>query len=145
MPIIGFAHLNVTTKDLEISRKFYANILGLIDGPRPPFGRPGAWMYLGEQPIVHISTSRNPSPLPNKTDAFDHFALMTQDIHHHRQVLQEHAIKFVEFGVPKSDQYQIFFKDPDGMEIELIFAGEEARLANQVEGAQVDASFGRNL
>ena len=47
--------------------------------------------------------------------------------------------------MPENDQYQLFFKDPDGTEIELIFSGEEARLASNTEGAQVDASFGRNL
>jgi catechol 2,3-dioxygenase-like lactoylglutathione lyase family enzyme len=145
MPIKGFAHINVSTKDLETSRRFYAQVLGLEDGPRPPFGRAGAWMYLGDQPIVHISTARSPEPNPAKTDAFDHFALWTQDINHYRQVLKEHAIKNVEFGVPDNDQYQIFFKDPDGMEIELIFRGEEARLASQADGAKIDASFGRNL
>ena len=56
-----------------------------------------------------------------------------------------YSIKNVEFGVPDNDQYQIFFKDPDGMEIELIFRGEEARLASQADGAKTDASFGRNL
>jgi catechol 2,3-dioxygenase-like lactoylglutathione lyase family enzyme len=145
MPIKGFAHINVSTKDLETSRRFYSQVLGLEDGPRPPFGRAGAWMYLGDQPIVHISTARSPEPNPAKTDAFDHFALWTQDINHYRQVLKEHSIKNVEFGVPDNDQYQIFFKDPDGMEIELIFRGEEARLASQADGAKTDASFGRNL
>ncbi|BDW11034.1 glyoxalase [Polynucleobacter sp. SHI8] len=145
MPILGFAHVNVSTQDLEKSRKFYAEILGLVDGYRPPFGRVGAWMYLGDQPIVHISTSRNPTPQPKKTDAFDHLALWTKDIHHYRETLNRHGIKFVEFGVPENDQYQLFFKDPDGTEIELIFSGEEARLASQAEGAHVDGSFGRNL
>ena len=70
MPINGFAHVNVSTKDLTRARKFYAEILGLKDGYRPPFSRPGAWMYLEDQPIVHISTARAPNPEPQKTDAF---------------------------------------------------------------------------
>jgi len=145
MPILGFAHVNVSTQDLDKSRKFYAEILGLVDGYRPPFGRVGAWMYLGDQPIIHISTSRSPTPQSKKTDAFDHVALWTKDINHYRKILNQHEIKFVEFSVPENDQYQLFFKDPDGTEIELIFNGEEARLASQAEGAQVDGSFGRNL
>ena len=145
MPILGFAHVNVSTQNLETSRKFYADILGLVDGYRPPFGRVGAWMYLHDQPIVHISTSRSPTPEAKKTDAFDHLALWTKDINQYRETLNQHGIKFVEFAVPENDQYQLFFKDPDGTEIELIFSGEEARLASQAEGAQADASFGRNL
>jgi catechol 2,3-dioxygenase-like lactoylglutathione lyase family enzyme len=145
MPINGFAHVNVSTKDLERARKFYAEILGLKDGYRPPFSRPGAWMYLEDQPIVHISTARSPNPEPKKTDAFDHVALWTSDINHFRKILTDNTIKFVEFGVPENDQYQLFFKDPDGTEIELIFKGEEARQAANAIGAKVDASGGRNL
>jgi catechol 2,3-dioxygenase-like lactoylglutathione lyase family enzyme len=145
MPILGFAHFNVCTNNLERSRKFYAEVLGLKDGYRPPFSRPGAWMYLHDQPIVHISTSRAPEPLPKKTDAFDHIALWTSNIAYYRKTLEHNAIKFVEFAVPENDQYQLFFKDPDGTEIELIFKGEEAREAASASGAQVDASGGRNL
>jgi catechol 2,3-dioxygenase-like lactoylglutathione lyase family enzyme len=145
MPIVGFAHVNVSTSDLERSRKFYAQVLGLEDGYRPPFSRAGAWMYLGDQPIVHISTARSPLPAPKKTDAFDHLALWTSDIDYFRKVLNEHSIKFVEFAVPENDQYQLFFKDPDGTEIELIFRGQEASQAAKAKGALVDASGGRNL
>jgi catechol 2,3-dioxygenase-like lactoylglutathione lyase family enzyme len=145
MPIVGFAHVNVSTSDLERSRKFYAEILGLEDGYRPPFSRPGAWMYLGDQPIVHISTARSPIAAPKKTDAFDHVALWTSGIEYFRKVLKDHAIQFVEFAVPENDQFQLFFKDPDGTEIELIFRGEEAAQAANAKGAKVDASGGRNL
>ena len=31
MPIKGFAHINVSTKDLETSRRFYSQVLGLED------------------------------------------------------------------------------------------------------------------
>ncbi len=144
MPIQGFAHINVSTSDLERSRRFYAEILGLEDGYRPQFGRNGAWMYLGDQPIVHISTSRSPLPPNGKTDAFDHIALWTKDIDYYRNLLKTHNIKFAEFGVPETFQYQLFFKDPDGTEIELIFSGEEARLAAQAKEAKMDASFGRD-
>jgi catechol 2,3-dioxygenase-like lactoylglutathione lyase family enzyme len=144
MAIQGFAHINVSTSDLERSRRFYAEILGLEDGYRPQFGRNGAWMYLGDQPIVHISTSRSPVPPNGKTDAFDHFALWTKDIEHYRNLLKTHGIKFAEFGVPETLQYQLFFKDPDGTEIELIFSGEEALTATQAKGAKMDGSFGRD-
>lgn len=145
MPIKGFAHINVSTSDLERSRRFYAEVIGLTDGYRPPFGRPGAWMYLDDQPIVHISTSRSPSPDKTKIDAFDHVALWTENIEHHRKLLNQNSVKFVEFGVPETNQYQLFFKDPDGTEIELIFSGEEANNACLAKDAKMDASFGRNL
>jgi len=144
MAIQGFAHINVSTSDLDRSRKFYAEILGLKDGYRPQFATNGAWMYLGDQAIVHITTARNPSPPKGKTDAFDHFALWTTDIDFYRKLLKTNNIKFVEFGVPETLQYQLFFKDPDGTEIELIFNGEEALSATQAKDAKMDGSFGRD-
>jgi len=144
MTIQGFAHINVSTSDLDRSRKFYAEILGLKDGYRPQFGTNGAWMYLGEQAIVHITTARNPVPTKGKIDAFDHFALWSKDIEYYRNLLKTHNIKFAEFGVPETLQYQLFFKDPDGTEIELIFSGEEALLATQAKDAKMDGSFGRD-
>lgn len=145
MPIQGFAHINVSTSDLARSRRFYAEIIGLTDGHRPPFASVGAWMYLNDQPIVHISTARTPLPPTGKVDAFDHVALWTKDIPYYRDLLKKHSIKFVEFGVPQTSQYQLFFKDPDGTEIELIFSGEEAKLACEAKDARMDASMGRNL
>lgn len=63
---------------------------------------------------------------------------------HNRNLLKTHGIKFAEFGVPETFQYQLFFKDPDGTEIELIFSGEEALLATQAKDAKMDGSFGRD-
>lgn len=141
MRIIAFEHINISTGDLLRARRFYADVPGLRDGPRPPFSRPGAWMYLGEQPVVHISTRRAPST--RSSDAFDHVAFRTEGLEKARAALRAKDIYFEEFGVPQNDQHQLFFRDPDGTEIELIFSGDEARAA-AAAGAAVDATKGRN-
>ena len=141
MTILAFEHLNITTADLERARRFYADVIGLRDGPRPPFSRPGAWMYLGEQAVVHISTSR--APVSRKSDAFDHVAFRAAGLEETRARLKAHDIYFEEFGVPENNLHQVFFRDPDGTEIELIFGGEDARAA-AAAGAAVDATRGRN-
>ena len=141
MTVLGFEHVNVATGDLDRARRFYAEVLGLRDGPRPPFSRAGAWMYLGEQAVVHISTSR--APATRKSDAFDHVAFKASGLDETRERLREHNIYFQEFGVPENDLHQVFFRDPDGTEIELIFSGDEARAA-AAAGAAVDGTVGRN-
>lgn len=60
MTVLAFEHLNITTADLDRARRFYADVAGLRDGPRPSFSRKGAWIYPGEQAVVHISTGRAP-------------------------------------------------------------------------------------
>ncbi len=137
MAILDVDHVNVTTSDLERMRVFYTQVLGLAEGARPPFGRPGAWMYLGERPVVHISTGRVPSS--RGSDAFDHIAFKAKDLREVRARLQRHEVSFTEFGVVEREIHQLFLKDPEGMQIELVFSGEDARMARQA-GAAVDVT-----
>jgi len=139
--IAGFNHYNITTSDLARARRFYADVLGLREGERPPFSRPGAWMYLGNQPILHISTGRTPKT--QRSDAFDHVAFWATDIEGTRALLRQHNVYFEEYSVPERELHQLFFRDPDGVEIELQFGGADARAAKEA-GAAVDASRGRN-
>ncbi len=140
MPIAGFNHFNITTSDLARARRFYTEVLGLREGERPPFSRPGAWMYLGNQPILHISTGR--APKTQRSDAFDHVAFWATDIESMRDTLRQHGVYFEEYAVPDRELHQLFFRDPDGVEIELQFGGADARAAKA--GAAVDSSRGRN-
>lgn len=141
MAVSGIDHYNIATTDLERARRFYSEVLGLVDGERPPFSRPGAWMYLGSQAILHISTGRTPQT--RKSDPFDHIAFRAEGLAEMRAKLASRDIYFEEFGVPDRNLHQIFFRDPDGTEIELVFSGDEARAA-AAAGAAVDASRGRN-
>ena len=119
MAIEALDHYNLCTADLDRARRFYADVLGLRDGERPPFGRPGAWMYLGEHPILHISTAAT------------------------RATLDRLGIRNQSFAVPDRNQVQVFLRDPDGAEIELIFSGDEAA-AEIAGGVAVDATSGRD-
>jgi catechol 2,3-dioxygenase-like lactoylglutathione lyase family enzyme len=141
MAIAGFNHFNIATADLARSRSFYEQVLGLREGERPPFSRPGAWMYLGNQPILHISTGR--APKTQRSDAFDHVAFWATDLQGTRARLKERGIYFEEYAVPERELHQLFFRDPDGVEIELQFGGADARAA-KAAGAAVDSSRGRN-
>jgi catechol 2,3-dioxygenase-like lactoylglutathione lyase family enzyme len=38
-------HYNVSTRKLKETVQFYVEILGFVDGPRPQFDFPGAWLY----------------------------------------------------------------------------------------------------
>lgn len=144
MSVTGVDHYNVVVADLERARRFYADVLGLREGDRPPFAQPGAWMYVGDQALLHLSTLRTPRTV--KSDAFDHIALAASDLAAMRSTLRAHGIRFEEFAVPERDVHQVFFRDPDGCEIELVFRGEEARAA-RTKGQAItdrDASQGRN-
>lgn len=130
-------HLNIATGDLDATRRFYREVLGFTDGPRPPFQRPGAWMYAQGHPVLHISTGRTPSG--RGRDAVNHVAFASTGLRAMRDHLQALGIAFQEFAVPDQALHQIFLHDPNGLEIELIYSGEEAAQALR-DGASVDAT-----
>ena len=47
-------HVALTVSDLERSRAFYRDVLGLREIDRPPFNFPGAWFQVGESQHVHL-------------------------------------------------------------------------------------------
>ena len=48
-------HYNVSTRKLGDTVRFYEDILGLVNGPRPPFDFPGAWLYSDGHPVLHLN------------------------------------------------------------------------------------------
>jgi catechol 2,3-dioxygenase-like lactoylglutathione lyase family enzyme len=98
---------------------------------------------MGDHAILHIGTTRMPAT-KGKSDSFDHVAFRASGIDEIRGRLREQKIYFEEFAVPSRNLHQVFFRDPDGNEIELLFSGEEAAKA-AAEGAKVDSSMGRGV
>jgi len=54
MPLKQLDHVNIRTNNLAEMVRWYSEVLGLHSGPRPDFPFGGAWMYLGDQPVVHL-------------------------------------------------------------------------------------------
>jgi catechol 2,3-dioxygenase-like lactoylglutathione lyase family enzyme len=47
-------HVSLTVTDLERSRGFYREVLGLSEIARPPFSFPGAWFAIGDGQHLHL-------------------------------------------------------------------------------------------
>src|SRR6185437_7536825 len=58
MPLERIEHYLVLTDDMEATRDFYVEALGMRVGPRPPLGFPGYWVYVGDTPCIHIGEWR---------------------------------------------------------------------------------------
>ena len=58
MAVQGMEHFTVLAEDLEATRTFYGDILGLEEGYRPPLGFPGAWLYVGGRAVLHVIAGR---------------------------------------------------------------------------------------
>ena len=57
MPIQAFNHFNLRAEQalLERLRDFYVDVVGLREGPRPPFDFHGYWLYLQDQAVLHLA------------------------------------------------------------------------------------------
>jgi len=144
MPLTGMHHFSIRTEDVERSTRFYVDVLGFTDGPRPPFDFPGAWLYQGDSAnprnaIVHIIGIDASSPQGLRaymgdrdarrelgTGPFDHMAFGGENLPEVRAQLDAHRVEFVERMVPMLGLHQVFFKDPNGIMIELNFPATEA-------------------
>ena len=48
MPLKTFEHVLILANDLEKTKDFYVDLLGLTNGYRPDFPFPGYWLYLSQ-------------------------------------------------------------------------------------------------
>lgn len=117
MALSRLDHVTILCGDLARSRAFYARALGLVDGDRPPFDFPGAWLWLDGRAVVHLVGGRNDGI--EGTGSFDHVAFAGTDLEGTRARLAKAGISFREKAVPGRPLHQIFVSDPDGVTIEI--------------------------
>lgn len=121
--IHGMNHFTVLSSDLNRSKKFYMELLGFKEGYRPEFLFPGAWLYVDEQPILHIITGR---PMPEKpAGVLDHMAFTASNLQGMIDTLKQRGIDYELHRLEGLGIWQLFFYDPDGAKIELDFPASE--------------------
>jgi catechol 2,3-dioxygenase-like lactoylglutathione lyase family enzyme len=113
-------HFNIRTRDLSATVRFYEDLLGLENGPRPNFAFPGAWLYSEGRAVVHL-VDISPTDEPQKPDSgvVHHVAFASRGFHGMKQRLQSKGVTFEAREVPGGDLWQIFITDPNGVMIEL--------------------------
>ncbi len=124
--IDGLDHFTIATSDLQASRRFYVETLGLRDGERPAFDFLGAWLYCGAAPVVHLVARGGPAATTaDATGAVDHVAFRARGLAAVVERLRERGVDYELRTVPGSGLRQVFVHDPDGVKIELNFAAGE--------------------
>src|SRR6185295_14397953 len=78
MPVTAMNHFTILTDDVPATVDFYRDLLGLSAGPRPPFEFPGAWLYAGDSPILHVIGGRPADEL--RAGVIDHMAFSARDL-----------------------------------------------------------------
>ena len=138
MPLTRLAHYLVFAEDLEKSKDFYVDLLELKVGERPPFPFPGYWLYLDDIACVHMAPASltkgqidylgEAREVGTNTGAVDHIAFSATNLADFIARAEAQDIDLIKRIVPEDGSCQIFFRDPDGIKIELTFSSEEAHL-----------------
>jgi catechol 2,3-dioxygenase-like lactoylglutathione lyase family enzyme len=123
MTISGMNHFTVLTSDLDATKAFYIDLLGLSEGFRPDLGFPGAWLYVDDQAILHIVAGRGVPANPR--GVIDHMAFSARDLQAVAARLTERGIEYRLNRLPTTGDWQLFCIDPNGARVELDFAASE--------------------
>lgn len=119
--MLKFDHVNVRTANLDAMRAWYTEVLDLTEGWRPNFPFPGAWMYAGDDALVHL-VSVDVEPGSDPADLkLEHFAFRGDDLAAMRARLVAHGVAAREFAVPGTKILQLNINDPDGNHIHVDF------------------------
>ena len=115
-------HYNVSTRKLAETVQFYEDVLGFTNGPRPPFTFPGAWLYSAGHPVLHVNDISG-TDREQRVDSgvIDHVAFGSRGFEAMKRQLTSKGISFRANQVPNSTRWQLFFRDPNNVEIELNF------------------------
>lgn len=121
MPLQKLGHVNLRTRNLKELTRFYTDILGMHVGPRPDFGFPGAWIYLGEEPIVHLVGVKD-APSPYREDQqLEHFAIDATGRAEFVEKLEANNVAYYIREIEDFGICQVNLHDTDGNHIHIDF------------------------
>ena len=138
MALKTFEHVLILADDVDKTKDFYVNILGLNIGYRPDFPFKGYWLYLDENPkaaCIHLAMRKQDTgqdyyigkkdDVKSGSGAIDHVAFNAVDIESMKAKLEKISIEYTHRKVPGFPLEQLFIMDPDGVKVELNYATSE--------------------
>ena len=122
MPLKQLDHVNIRTNNLAEMVRWYSEVLGLHSGPRPDFPFGGAWMYLGDQPVVHLVEKQTDKMVGSEADLkFEHMAFSGDDLAGFKAKLNRLNIEFRTAELPNMNVVQINIWDADKNHLHVDF------------------------
>ncbi len=123
-------HVNIRTERVDALAAFYAEILGLTRGPRPPFAFGGAWLYCGDRAVVHLVEieSSDAGPRARAADPLElqlsHFAFRATGLGAFLARLTQAGIQHAVGRLPGAPITQVNLRDLDGNALHVDFTNE---------------------
>lgn len=151
MPLDHLQHFLIQTADLEGTKDWWVDVLGLEVGPHPDFRVPVYWLYLDGRDVLHL-TSGGPGVSENRkrylgqeseatwgSGVLDHVAFHATGLTAMMAHLDARGIEYRRRQVSDQNLFQLFLTDPNGVKVELNFPAEEAvGIAAEITAADLD-------
>ena len=136
MPVTKLEHYLVVSEQLERTKDFYCDILGLVVGDRPDLGFAGYWLYLGNVACLHLADrasyasykARVGTPVPRQTadtGAIDHIAFNASGFDATIELLESRGLDYRRNDIDDIGLRQLFVQDPNSITLELNFSDSE--------------------
>lgn len=119
-------HVTLVVASIDASRKFYIDLLGMVEVGRPNFDFAGAWFQAGAT-LIHLIEEHErsgpagfPDGIVKKSSRNHHFAFEVDDATAAAESLKQQGIDLVDDAKQRPDgAIQVFIQDPDGHVVEL--------------------------
>jgi catechol 2,3-dioxygenase-like lactoylglutathione lyase family enzyme len=127
--VTSIEHVLVLSDDVDATRDFYCDVVGLEVGERPALEFGGYWLYAGSTPVVHIADRRAYAAhaaglgmsVPESDPGIgpvDHVAFVATDYDAVIERIERNGVASVRLagvGRPR----QVFIEDPNGVRVEI--------------------------
>jgi catechol 2,3-dioxygenase-like lactoylglutathione lyase family enzyme len=137
MPLTKLEHYLVISDDIEATRRFYCDALGMRVGFRPELEFDGYWLYVGDVPCIHIgervSYARYLESMGIPMSSGEPGSGMVDHVAFNGTGFDDMLDRLRALGVDAHANYvdeiglrQLFLLDPSGIKVELNFFEKRA-------------------
>src|SRR5271163_354464 len=118
-------HVTLRTSDLEGTRTFLEQILGVKPGYRPGFSFPGYWLYADGEPLVHLAPG-NGTHNDRRGEMIDHVGFHLEGYDDYLRKIEALAMPYSKMELPELGERRLFIRTPTGILLELVFRESDA-------------------
>ena len=127
LSVKSFDHVTIICADLEATRRFYVDFLGMTQVARPAFKFPGVWFQLGNMQIhaTQESPEAGKAGWANQGNQVvsrgHHIAFAVDNVTEALKIVEYHRVRIASPLQQRPDGFkQLYLYDPDGHVVELV-------------------------